>query len=184
VTQDQEAELGRLMVAAQRGDRESYEMLLHRVAGLAQAFVRKRAGEAAWCDDVVQESLLAVHRARHTYDPARPFVPWLYAIVQNRFIDALRLQRRRLLRELDAAAASEHGARPAQERDALLGDVRRAVRTLPENQRRVIELLKFEDLSVREVAVRLGITETNVKVTAHRGYRALRKQMEEWTGAD
>ena len=172
------------MVAAQRGDRASYDTLLHRVAGLVQAFVRKRAGDAAWCDDVVQESLLAVHRARHTYDPARPFVPWLYAIVQNRFIDALRLQRRRFLRELDADAAPARGERAVQERDALLGDVRRAVRELPDNQRRVIELLKFEDLSVREVAARLGITETNVKVTAHRGYRALRRQMEEWTGAD
>jgi RNA polymerase sigma-70 factor (ECF subfamily) len=154
------------------------------VAGLARAFVRKRAGDTSWCDDVVQESLLAVHRARHTYDPARPFAPWLYAIVQNRFIDALRVQRRRVLRELQADAALEFGNRAPQERDALLRDVRRAVSGLPDNQRRVIELLKFEDLSVREVATRLGMTEANVKVTAHRGYRALRKQMEEWTGAD
>ena len=172
------------MVAAQRGDRQGYEALLTRVAGLVQAFVLKRAGDVAWCDDVVQESLLAVHRARHTYDPKRPFVPWLYAIVQNRFIDALRLQRRRLLRELQSDGALDHGGHAVQERDAFFRDVRRAVSALPENQRRVIELLKFEDLSVREVAVRLGMTETNVKVTAHRGYRALRRQIEEWTGAD
>jgi RNA polymerase sigma-70 factor (ECF subfamily) len=184
VNSEQEAELGRLMIATQRGDRQSYETLLTRVAGLVQAFVRKRAGDVAWCDDVVQESLLAVHRARHTYDPKRPFVPWLYAIVQNRFIDALRLQRRRLLRELQADGTLDHGARAMQERDAFFRDVRRAVSALPENQRRVIELLKFEDLSVREVAARLGMTETNVKVTAHRGYRALRRQIEEWTGAD
>ena len=181
---EQEAELGRLMVAAQRGDRQSYETLLTRVAGLALAFVRKRAGDAAWCEDVVQESLLAVHRARHTYDPQRPFVPWLYAIVHNRFIDAVRLQRRRVLRELQADGALQQGGSAPQERDAFLRDVRRAVSGLPENQRRVIELLKFEDLSVREVAVRLGMTETNVKVTAHRGYRALRRQIEEWTVAD
>ena len=172
------------MVAAQRGDRHSYDTLLRRVATLVQAFVRRRAGDTSWCDDVVQESLLAVHRARHTYDPKRPFAPWLYAIVQNRFIDALRRQRRRLLRELQADAAVEFGARAPQERDAILRDVRRAVSTLPDNQRRVIELLKFEDLSVREVAARLGMTETNVKVTAHRGYRSLRRQIEEWTSAD
>jgi RNA polymerase sigma-70 factor (ECF subfamily) len=172
------------MVAAQGGDSESYETLLTRVAGLVQAFVRKRAGDTSWCDDVVQESLLAVHRARHTYDPTRPFAPWLYAIVQNRFIDALRRQRRRLMRELQSDAALEFGDRAPQERDALLRDVRRAVSALPDNQRRVIELLKFEDLSVREVAVRLGMSESNVKVTAHRGYRALRRQIEEWTRAD
>ena len=181
---EQEAELGRLMVAAQGGDRHAYEVLLTRSAAVAQAFVRKRAGDVTWCDDVVQETLLAVHRARHTYDPARPFAPWLYAIVHNRFIDAVRTERRRLLRELEVDAGREAGARPVQERDALMRDVRRAVGGLPENQRRVIELLKFEELSVREVASRLGMSETNVKVTAHRGYRALRRRIEEWTGAD
>jgi RNA polymerase sigma-70 factor (ECF subfamily) len=184
VTPDQESELGRLMVAAQRGDRDSYEALLARITGLVVPFVRKRVGDVAWCDDVVQETLLAIHRARHTYDAARPFAPWLYAILQNRFIDALRVQRRRLMRELQVDDASDAGTHPVQERDAVLRDVRRAVSGLPDNQRRVIELLKFEDLSVREVAARLGMTETNVKVTAHRGYRALRRQIEEWTRAD
>jgi RNA polymerase sigma-70 factor (ECF subfamily) len=184
VSAEQEAELGRLMVAAQRGDRESYEALLSRIAGIAQAFVRKRAGDVVWVDDVVQESLLAVHRARHTYDAARPFAPWLYAIIQNRFIDALRAQRRRVMRELQVDTLAESGERASQERLALLGDVRRAVSTLPDHQRRVIELLKFEELSVREVAARLGMSETNVKVTAHRGYRALRRQIEEWPRAD
>ena len=184
MTPEQESELGRLMVAAQRGDRQSYETLLTRLAAVVQAFVRKRVGDTAWCDDVVQESLLAVHRARHTYDPARPFAPWMFAIVHNRFIDALRLQRRRLLRELHEETAAEASGRALQERDAILRDVRRAVSDLPENQRRVIELLKFEEMTVREVASRLGMTETNVKVTAHRGYRALRRQIEEWTRAD
>jgi RNA polymerase sigma-70 factor (ECF subfamily) len=183
MTPDQEAALGRLMIAAQDGDRQAYEALLTRVAALALAFVR-RVGEVPWCEDVVQESLLAVHRARHTYDPVRPFAPWMYAIVQNRLIDALRVQRRRMLRELDPEVVPERAAHAAQERDAFFRDVRKAVATLPENQRRVIELLKFEDLSVREVAARLGMTETNVKVTAHRGYRALRQQIEELTRAD
>jgi RNA polymerase sigma-70 factor (ECF subfamily) len=184
VTAEQEAELGRLMVAAQRGDRSSYETLLTHVAGLAQAFVRKRAGDVSWCDDVVQESLLAVHRARHTYDAKRPFVPWMYAIVHNRFVDTLRSQRRRWMRELPMDGTGEPGAGAVQERQAFLRDIRHAVSELPENQRRVIELLKFEDLSVREVASRLGMSETNVKVTAHRGYRALRRQIEEWSRAD
>jgi RNA polymerase sigma-70 factor, ECF subfamily len=104
--------------------------------------------------------------------------------VQNRLVDALRLQRRRLLRELDPAIAREPGTRPRQEQDALFSDVRKAVADLPDNQRKVIQLLKFEDLSVREVADRLGMTETNVKVTAHRGYRALRQRIEEWSRAD
>jgi RNA polymerase sigma-70 factor (ECF subfamily) len=184
MTIEQEAELGRLMIASQQGDRQAYEALLARVAALVQAYVRRRVGDAAWVEDVVQECLIALHRARHTYDPARPFAPWLYAIVQNRLVDALRMLRRRLLRELQAEPMLEKSTRAVQERDAMLSDVRRAVAGLPDNQRRVIELLKFEELSVREVAARLGMTETNVKVTAHRGYRALRQRIEEWTRAD
>jgi RNA polymerase sigma factor (sigma-70 family) len=179
VTGEQESELGRLMVEAQKGDRQAYEGLLRQVAVLAHAYVRRRVGAVAWCDDVVQDALVALHRARHTYDPARPFVPWLYAIVQNRLVDALRVQRRRVLRELDPDRAPEPGRHPAQERDALIRDVRHAVSLLPDNQRRVIELLKLEELSVREVAARLGMSEANVKVTAHRGYRALRRKIEE-----
>lgn len=184
MTSDQEAELGRLMIAAQQGDRHAYEDLLGRVAVLAQGYVRRRVGDAAWGEDVVQECLIALHRARHTYDPARPFAPWLYAIVQNRLVDALRVLRRRLLRELQPEPSFEKATRAVQERDAMLMDVRRAVAGLPDNQRRVIELLKFEELSVREVAAKLGMSETNVKVTAHRGYRALRERIEEWTRAD
>lgn len=172
------------MTQAQDGDRQAYEDLLTRVSSLVQAFVRRRVGDAAWSDDVVQDSLVALHRARHTYDGARPFAPWLYAIVQNRLIDALRVQRRRLLRELQSDLEREPSRRPLQERDALRADVRRAVAGLPDRQRQVIELLKFEDLSVRDVAARLGMSEANVKVTAHRGYRALRRQIEEWTRVD
>jgi RNA polymerase sigma-70 factor (ECF subfamily) len=172
------------MVRAQTGDRLAYEDLLTKVSVLVRALVRRRVGEVAWADDVVQETLMAVHRARHTYDPARPFAPWMYAIAQNRLIDALRVQRRRLLRELDTETSPEPARRPLQERDALLADVRRAVSDLPDKQRQVIELLKFEELSVREVASRLDMSEANVKVTAHRGYRALRKRIEEWTLAD
>jgi RNA polymerase sigma-70 factor, ECF subfamily len=184
VTPEQEHELGRLMIRAQDGDRRAYEDLLTRVARLVQAFVRRRAGDAAWSEDVVQESLVALHRARHTYDPSRPFAPWMYAIAQNRLIDALRLQRRRLLREIQPDLTAEPSRSPVQERDALRADVRRAVAGLPARQREVIELLKFEDLSVRDVARRLGMSEANVKVTAHRGYRALRRLIEEWTRVD
>jgi RNA polymerase sigma-70 factor (ECF subfamily) len=184
VTPEQEQELGRLMSRAQDGDRQAYEDLLTRVAALVQAFVRRRVGQAAWSEDVVQESLVALHRARHTYDPARPFAPWMYAIAQNRLVDALRSQRRRLLRELAPDAAAEPSRSPRQEADALRADVRRALAGLPDRQREVIELLKFEDLSVRDVANRLGMSEANVKVTAHRGYRRLRRVIEEWTRVD
>jgi RNA polymerase sigma-70 factor (ECF subfamily) len=185
MTAEQEQELGKLMRSAQDGDRQAYEELLTRVASLVRRFVRRRVGDIAWVDDVVQECLVALHRARHTYDARRPFAPWLYAIAQNRLVDALRAQRRLLLREVHPTKEwPSCGRRPEQERYALSYDLRRAVAALPDNQRRVIELLKFDELSVREVAAKLGMSESNVKVTAHRGYRALRRRIEEWTRAD
>ncbi len=185
MTPEQEQDLGRLMGQAQGGDREAYEDLLSRVASLVRGYVRRRVGDVAWADDVVQECLMAIHRARHTYDPARPFAPWMYAIAQNRLIDALRRKKRMLLREVQPdASRMEPGSRPRQERDLILQDVRKAVAGLPAQQRQVVELLKFQDKSVRDIAVQLGMTESNVKVTAHRGYRALRRQIEEWGRAD
>ena len=71
MTPEQEQELGRLMTQAQDGDRQAYEDLLTRVSRLVQAFVRRRVGDAQWSEDVVQDSLVALHRARHTYDGAR-----------------------------------------------------------------------------------------------------------------
>lgn len=173
------------MIRAQDGDRQAYEDLLTRVSGLVRGFVRRRVGDVAWGDDVVQECLVALHRARHTYDPTRPFAPWLFAIAQNRLVDALRVTRRQVQREVQPDGEWQAPARrPDQERDAMRADLRREVAALPEKQRRVIELLKFEELSVREVASRLGMSEANVKVTAHRGYRALRRRVEAWTRAD
>lgn len=185
MTPEQERELGHLMVRAQDGNRQAYEDLLTRVSGLVRGFVRRRVGDAAWADDVVQECLVALHRARHTYDPTRPFAPWLFAIAQNRLVDALRVAKRRVLRELQPDAVwLTLASKPEQERDAMRADLRREVAALPDRQRVVIELLKFEELSVREVASRLGMSEANVKVTAHRGYRALRRRVEAWTRAD
>lgn len=71
------------MSLAQDGNRQAYEDLLTRVSGLVLAFVRRRVGDAPWSEDVMQECLVALHKARHTYDPARPFAPWM-GLARNR----------------------------------------------------------------------------------------------------
>jgi RNA polymerase sigma-70 factor (ECF subfamily) len=130
-----------------------------------------------WIDDVVQETLLSVHGARHTWDTGRAFGPWFYAILSNRLIDVLRRERRVASREVGA----DETAIPEPTAAADVGDaidveaIHAAVAALPTRQRQVIEQLKFEDRSVREVAGRLKMSESAVKVTAHRGYRTLRR---------
>ncbi len=132
-------------------------------------------GSAAWIDDVVQETLLAVHGARQTYDPARPFAPWFYAIASSRLIDVIRRRKARHgargRRATRCRRSRRDGARPTRPIDVEA--IHAAVRSLPARQREVIEGLKFKDQSVRDVAGQLKMSESAVKVTAHRGYHVL-----------
>jgi len=126
--------------------------------------------------EVAQETFIRVLRSLGTYDPSRPFGPWFYAILNSRMIDALRSRKRVSAREvLDDEVLA---AQPAPDRTAPASDVSetlaRAVAALPRVQREVVSLMKYEDLSVREVATRLGMSEAAVKTTAHRGYKGLR----------
>ena len=165
------------MARAQQGDQRAYEDLLRQLAGAARSYVGRRIGWAEWSEDVVQEILLTVHRVRHTYDPVRPFAPWFYAIVSSRLVDALRSRKRRGLREVAGDGVLPDRAAPdtgLAARDISL-TLARAVAGLPRVQREVVSLLKYEDLSVREVAHRLGMSEAAVKTTAHRGYKMLRR---------
>lgn len=177
VTPEQEQHAGLLMASAQTGDAAAYEELLRLLAREARGFVGRRVGWADWAEDVAQEILLTVHRARATYDPARPFAPWFYAIASSRLVDALRARKRLVLREVADADALERREAPAPSPAAadLRDTLAHAVAGLPRVQREVVSLLKYEDLSVREVARRLGMSEAAVKTTAHRGYKVLRR---------
>jgi RNA polymerase sigma-70 factor (ECF subfamily) len=165
------------MRQAQDGDRHAYAELLVLLTSVARRFVRTRLGHASWADDVVQETLITVHRARHTYDVSRPFAPWFYAIARSRLIDVLRRERRLGARELGVDELPEVVSADRSDREAEVDAtaIRQALETLPARQREVVEALKLSDQSVREVASRLGMSESAVKVTAHRGYRALRR---------
>jgi RNA polymerase sigma factor (sigma-70 family) len=175
VTPEQERHSAALMRLAQAGDRDAYASLLVLLTSITRKFARARLGGVPWIDDVVQETLLTIHRALQTYDPARPFAPWFYAIASTRLIDAVRRERRIALRELPRDPAFDVAAPSARDADIDVEAVRAAVRLLPERQRDVIEGLKFRDESVRDVASRTNMSISAVKVTAHRGYRTLRK---------
>jgi RNA polymerase sigma-70 factor (ECF subfamily) len=186
VTSDQERESGLLMARAQKGDSRAYEELLQLLARDARGFVGRRVGWTDWVEDVVQEVLLTVHRARHTYDPSRPFAPWFYAIVNSRLVDGLRSRKRVSTREVVDGEALDRIPAPsaAGGRSDVSEELARAVSNLPRVQREVVSLLKYDDLSVRDVARRLGMSEAAVKTTAHRGYKALRKTVGGIAGED
>ena len=176
VTREQETHAGDLMQRAQRGDEEAYAELLVQLAAATRSYVRLRVGAMVpWIDDVVQETLIGVHRARHTFDGRRPFGPWFYAIARNRLVDVLRREQRVRQHEVPGEVWPEAGGAPDDGTSRVDMDaVRKALASLPPRQREVVEALKLRDESVREIAARLGMTLTAVKVTAHRGYRTLR----------
>ena len=167
------------MQQAQDGAQPAYAELLAELATVSKRYARSRLGSVPWVNDVVQETLLAIHVARHTYDPGRPFAPWFYAIARSRLVDAIRRRRRIAAHEheRDEVPESASGAdSPDSSRsDIDIDAIRRALAALPARQRDIIEGLKYRDESVREIAARLGLSESAVKVTAHRGYQALKR---------
>ncbi len=165
----------------------AYASLLVLLVPITRDFARKRLGVSVpWAEDVVQETLFAIHRARHTYDARRPFAPWFYAIASNRMIDVIRRERRVQSREVTDAPLPDVPARLTDLAPTVIDvqAVRAAVAALPTRQRQVVEALKFQDLSVRETAGRMGMSESAVKVTAHRAYRTLKRVLGVGTGDD
>jgi RNA polymerase sigma-70 factor, ECF subfamily len=172
------------MERAQRGDQEAYASLLVLASGAVTRMVRQQWGNVAWVDDAVQETLLSVHRARHTFDPARPFAPWLYAIAHNRMIDVARRERRIGDREVGTDVLPEVTTGTEASANIDIDRVRAALLALPHRQRDVIVGMKFGDESVRQVGARLGMSDSAVKVTAHRGYKLLRRLLGESRDGD
>jgi RNA polymerase sigma-70 factor (ECF subfamily) len=169
------------MVAGQAGDAPSYEKLLRELIPYLRRFVRRRLLDAAAAEDVVQNVLVSVHRARHTYRSERPFTPWLHTIARNAIIDHARWLARRSGRELglDDDGVPEPAVEPQEpNRDGLSPELESALASLSTKQREAVELIHLQGLSVAEAAQRAGVTQSALKVRAHRGYRALRARLE------
>jgi RNA polymerase sigma-70 factor (ECF subfamily) len=170
------------MAAAQGGDRRAYERVLADSVALARSVARRQGVPEDALDDVVQETLLTVHRVRHTYDPSRSYDAWLAAIASRRAIDALRSHGRRDRREVhdelaldlapDRDDASADGER-AQEAARL----RAAIAELPPGQRQAVEELGLKEHSLAEAAEHTGRNTGALKVNLHRALKALRGRL-------
>jgi len=179
----EEQHLGSLMHAAQAGDRGAYTELLRALVPLVREAVRRRFGflQSQDVDDLVQDVLLALHTSRATYDPARPFLPWLTAIARHRMADSARRHFRRAAYE----QRSEHSPGTFSAEDANIsanryGDAEalaRAMTKLPHGQRQAIELMKLHEMSLKEAAAATGTSIGALKVSVHRGMSALRKAL-------
>jgi RNA polymerase sigma-70 factor (ECF subfamily) len=167
------------MAAAQAGDRRAYEKLLADSVGLIRAAARRQGVALDRLDDVVQETLITVHRVRHTYDPARSYDAWLSAIASRRAIDALRSRGRRDSRELHDEFALDTHAGPddasvATEQLQRAQRLHAAIARLPPGQREAVEQLGLREHSLSEAAELTGRNSGALKVNLHRALKALR----------
>lgn len=160
-----------LMLAGLAGDSAAHAALLRALLPALRRFFKRRLGAREDdVEDCVQETLIAVHQRRATYDPDRPFGAWLHAIARYKLIDRYRRQGRtaplddlpEMADEFDFAEASDARA-----------DLERLLDTIPAKQAAVLRATRIEGLSTAEAAERLGIGESDVKVSAHRGLKAL-----------
>ncbi|MFC3650648.1 RNA polymerase sigma factor [Dyella humi] len=170
------------MGAAQAGDQRAYTRVLADSVALIRAVARRQGVAVDALDDVVQETLLTVHRVRHTFDPTRSYNAWLSAIAARRAIDVLRSHGRREHREVhDEFAFDTHADRDdasaGAERHQEAQRLRKAIDTLPAGQREAVEQLGLKERSLAEAAERTGRNTGALKVNLHRALKTLRDRL-------
>jgi RNA polymerase sigma-70 factor (ECF subfamily) len=168
---DTEPRFKALMLAALAGDAVAYRTLLAELAPHLRAFFRRRLANAADAEDLVQETLIAIHTKRATYDPALPFTAWLHAVARYKLIDHLRRAKVRYTLPLEEAGSIF--AEADTETVSAKRDVERLLAKLPESKRDLVRSVKIDGLSTAEAAERTGLSESGVKVGVHRALKAL-----------
>jgi RNA polymerase sigma-70 factor (ECF subfamily) len=174
-----EAALRALLLKGLAGDEAAHRKFLTEAAALLRSYFRNRLrGAPEDAEDLVQETLLALHTRRDSYDPHLPLLAWLYAIARYRLIDHLRRRKRR--GELTAIDDVNIGdPDPEFEASDAKRDVARLLAKLSDKQRRAIELVKLDEKSVKEASAITGFSESDIKVSIHRGMKALMRLMGE-----
>ena len=166
-----EAELRTLMIGGLGGDAAAQRALLRALAPVLRAFFARRLrGADEDVEDLVQDSLIAIHTRRATYDPARPFTAWAYAVARYKMIDHFRRRKQGVPLD-DVADLLTTGS--FEEASGAQMDVDRLLHGLPTKQADAIRSTRIDGLSVAEAAARAGISESDVKISVHRGLKAL-----------
>lgn len=169
---DREAQFKALMQRGLAGDVAAWRVLLTDLGGhLRPFFTRRLFDGGSDAEDLVQETLIAIHAKRATWDPSQSFTGWAYAIARHKLVDHLRRQGRRPTHPIEEASVlfADHTV----EDGATKADLGRCLSLLPVRQRRLIEDVRLQGLSVAEAAERHGYSVTAAKVSLHRGLKTL-----------
>lgn len=172
---DKYAALANLFRSGLEGNQEAYARFLRSITPLLKRMVGKRMN-ACDVDDVVQEILISIHKARHTYDGGRPLMPWLASIAKFRITDHLRkhyTQRQDKTVNIDEL---ENILSDVTEGDAANESIDELLEGVPETQKRILTLMHVEGYTAKEVGNRMDMNESAVKVAAHRAIKKIRKK--------
>jgi RNA polymerase sigma factor (sigma-70 family) len=178
---DQNRDWAQLMASAQSGDGTAYRRLLTEIVPYLRSLALRHHRDRRDAEDSVQDILLTLHAIRHTYDPARPFKPWLVAIARRRIIDRLRKERRTRARETELTPAHETFAAAETNTYETQSDARalaQAMEELSPAQREAVRLLKIEEKTLQDAAAQTGTSVAALKVSTHRALKSLRRILE------
>ncbi|WEJ91279.1 MAG: sigma-70 family RNA polymerase sigma factor [Klebsiella huaxiensis] len=164
-----------LMERAQAGDRLAYTRLLKALVPVIRSQIRKQISDDTLVEDVIQDVLLTVHRVRHTYDPAFPFLPWLMAIISARVIDALRRCGRRQHWEINEETLPDVPSTPPGQNQDTQEELADYLRQLPDRQREIVEHVHLREMSLTEAAEHNNLSVAAVKSLLHRALKNLRR---------
>ena len=173
----EESALRALLLRGLAGEEAAHRSFLTEAGALLRGYFRNRLrGRPEDAEDLLQETLVALHTKRDTYDPAYPLTAWMYAIARYRLIDFLRRAKHRAHASLDDGFdVGDHD--PEYDASDARRDVTTLLDKLPAKQRVAIRLIKLEERSVREAAAQTGYSESDIKISVHRGMKTLMRLM-------
>jgi RNA polymerase sigma factor (sigma-70 family) len=168
-----DATLVRLMDLSQKGDKRAYRMLLDEAGKWLKSYYRRRVAPDH-LEDVTQETLISLHRKLASYDPGRPFLPWLAAIARYRWVDHLR----KLSKIKETAIDTDFAGAPEEPAIAARLSLETLFAKIPDAQSNVIQMVKVKGFSIAEASKASGQSESLVKVNIHRGLKKLAAMVE------
>lgn len=167
-----------MMQQALAGDKRAYADLLHETSRFIRPYLAKRLSAASDIEDLLQEILLSIHKARHTYDGQRPYKPWAFAIAHFRLQDYLRVYYNDQLRTATDITEIENTlSENVTNSDFSYESISGEVKLLPEKQALILEMMHQDGYTAKEVAEKIGMKESAVKVAAHRAYKILKEKL-------
>lgn len=169
--------LEELLLSARDGNTQHYALFLEEATKIIRPYVRKKLSNPEDQEDVVQETLISIHKAQATYDNSRPLKPWIMAIATYRINDHLRKHYKKREHETNDFDSMAEFLEDTVTESYDDNELVKIVNTLPEKQRNIVYMLKVEGYSVKEIAASMSMSESAVKVAAHRAYKKLKKQI-------